>query len=711
MLAMLSRLAVVLVILSLGAGIASPQDRLPTMPRYDRYERLRREYAESVERGVITPTWDEDSKGFTYTRDQKTYRYDLATLSATEIAPIKPKERKRRDRSNPDRGRQFDTVYTEDGKLKATCRDRNVYLSDADGKREVAVTTDGSVDNRIKNGVASWVYGEELGVREAMWFSPDGKKLAYYRFDEKPVKDFFLALNQTKFQDSLDVEAYPKAGTENPKVELRVYDLARKETVKVDAAFGDPTLGEYVYQVRWSPDGKELFYYRTNRHQNTMEWCAANPATGTSRVVLRESHPQSWTDNAPTLKMLEDDKRFLWVSDRSGYYTLYLYDLNGKLLKTLTEHPYDVENIVAVTGDGRVYYTAHSVENPYLLQLHRVKLDGTGDVRLTDPKLSHTTYVSPDGKHVVDVAETLDVPPETRLLDDKGKVQSVVLKSDLTKFDELKLKRIQRIVFPAADGKTPLYGRVEFPSDFDPNKRYPLIVGTYAGPESGSGQERFRAPSPLTELGFVMADFDGRGTNGRGKAFKEAVYKKLGVVEIDDQAAGALYMAKQPYIDGKRIGIYGTSYGGYASTMALLRHPEAFAAACASSSVTDWRHYDTIYTERYMGLPTEDDNLKGYEAGSAMTYAKDLKGRLMLFYGTADNNVHPDNSLMLAQRLNELGKSFEMMVGPDQGHASINYWRQWEFFMDNLVLKQSASSEPLKSFVRSHRRTKDKKGA
>ncbi|HEY0868260.1 MAG TPA: DPP IV N-terminal domain-containing protein [Fimbriimonas sp.] len=686
-------------ILCSTAALAAAQDRLPTMPRYDRYERLRRDITNSVKRGALTVKWADDSKSFTYAKEGKTYRYDLASGKSAEIEAPKESAERRRSRRNPERGRQFDTVLTEDGKLKAVCRDRNVYLSKADGKDEVAVTTDGSVEKRIKNGVASWVYGEELGVRESMWFCPDGKRLAYYRFDEGPVKDFYLTYDLTKFQNTLDVEAYPKAGTENPRVQLRVYDIASKKTLTIDPTFGDPDMAEYVYQVRWSPDGKELFYHRTNRKQNVMEWCAADPETGRSRVVLRESRPQSWTDNAPALRFLKGEDRFVWRSDRDGFYNLYLYDLAGKLLKTLTSHRFDVDGVSLIDEDqGVLFYTARSAENPYLVQLHRVNLDGTGDVRLTDPKRSHTVAIAPDGKHVVDVAETLDVPAETRLLDRSGKVVATLETSDLTKFEELRLRKIQRITFPAADGSTTLYGTLELPSDFDPKRRYPVVVGTYAGPESGGGQERFRPPSPLTELGFIIADFDGRGTSGRGKAFKEAVYGKLGIVEIDDQAAGARYLASLPYVDGKRIGIHGTSYGGYASAMAILRHPDVFAAACASSSVTDWRHYDTIYTERYMGLPSPEDNLAGYDAGSSMKYAKNLKGRLMLFYGSLDNNVHPSNTLMLAKSLNEAGKSYEMMVGPDQGHTGINYWRMWEFFMDNLVLRQ-ASSEPLKKIV------------
>jgi dipeptidyl-peptidase-4 len=649
-------------------GLAVPQDRLKTMPRYDRYEKLRREIAGSVKRGSLAVQWADDAKSFTYRKDEKRYRYDVASRKATEIEAEPARPPGGRGRRNPERGRQYETVLSADEKKKAVHRDRNVFISDADGKNEIAVTTDGSAEKRTKYGVASWVYGEELGVREAMWWSPDGGKLAFYKFDESEVKDYHLAMDQLKLQTTLDAEAYPKAGTPNPKVELHVYDLASKATTKLDVNFDSsagPDLGHYVYQVRWSPDGKELFFNRTDRKQRTMEWVAADPATGKGRVVVRESHPNSWADNSPAITFLEDGKRFLWVSERTGFRNVYLYDLSGKLLNAVTQHPFEVDRVVHVDEKrGLVTYTARSAPNPYLMQLHRVRLNGKDDQRLTDPAFSHTVSVAPDGRHFVDVAETLDVPPTTRLLDEKGKAIETLAESDLTKFTELGLKKTMRLIFKAADQDTDLHGELQFPSDFDTSQNYPVIVQVYGGPESGGGQERFQTPHPITEMGFLVASFEGRGTNGRGKAFKDAVYGKLGIVEIDDQAAGVRYLRQKPYVNGSSVGITGTSYGGYASVMALLRYPEFFHAAVASSSVTDWRNYDTIYTERYMGLPQEGENKEGYEAGSAMKFAKDLQGRLMLYYGSSDNNVHPSNTLQLAKALNEAGKSYEMMVGP-----------------------------------------------
>ncbi|MFZ4506335.1 MAG: DPP IV N-terminal domain-containing protein [Fimbriimonas sp.] len=682
------------VTLLLGGLVAhvGAQDRLATMPRFDRYEKLRREIPGSVVRGDLSVRWAEDSKSFTFNRDGKTVRFTLATgRESADEATTTPAPANPRGGRGPERGRQFDRATSRDGKRLAFHRDRNVYLSDPDGKNELPVTTDGSVQKRTKYGVASWVYGEELEVREALWWSPDSARLAYYFFDESGVKDYFLGLEQTKFQNTLDTEAYPKAGTTNPKVGLLIYDVASAQSISVKTDFasdGGPGVGHYVYAVRWSPDGRELLFNRTNRKQNVMELCAADPTTGNCRVVLRESQPQSWADNSPTQVFLADQQQFLILSERNGFRNIYLHNLAGTVVKPITQHNFDVDSIVRVDEkQGYVFYMARSGANPYLAQLHRARLDGTGDIRLTDPATSHRIQLSPDGKAFLDTAERLDLPPTTTLRDARGKEIKVLAKSDLTKFDALKLKRTERIEFLAADGKTKLYGWLQFPSDFDETKKYPLVVSVYGGPESGGSIERFQTPDSITEMGFLVAWFDGRGTNGRGKAFKDAVYGKLGVVEIDDQAAGAASLAKRPYVDGKRIGIHGTSYGGYASLMALLRHPEVFAAACSSSPVTDWRHYDTIYTERYMGLPDEAENKSGYDAGSANTYAKDLKGRLLIYFGTADNNVHPSNTLMFCQALNRAGKGYEMFVGPDAGHSAIDFRRTWEFFVDQLITK------------------------
>jgi dipeptidyl-peptidase 4 len=664
----------------------SAQDRLKLMPGYDRYHKMVPLIQQAVGDGSVRSIKWSDT-GFEYEVGGKKYRYDLATKKSTEI----PKEQAQPQRWGgfPERGRQFTEVKSPDKKLRAFYRDRNLWISNADSSGEYAVTTEGNEAKRTKFGSASWVYGEEVFQNSAMWWSPDGKRLAYYGFDESPVKDFYLQMDQTKIQSALDVEGYPKAGTDNPVVDLYVYDLATKKSIKLDIRDSKPfepsTIGYYAYHIAWTPDGSELTLNRTNRRQNVMEFAACNPTSGKCRAIVREEWPASWVENIPPMQYLADGKRFLWVSERNGFANIYLYDLSGKLINPITQHQFEVGRIERVDEKtGVLWYTARDGENHMMMQLHRVKLDGTGDKRLTDPTLNHAVTISPDAKYLIDVAQTHDRAPVSRLLDGEGNVMAELATTDLTKYKELGLKPREMFTFTAADGSTKLHGTIDFPSNFDATKRYPMLVSVYAGPATNGASENFSAPSALTELGFLVVRLDARSVGGRGKKVLDALYEKLGVTEIDDLAAGVRSLGSRPYVDKNRVGIYGTSYGGYASAMALVRYPDVFHAAMAASPVTDWRHYDTIYTERYMWIPQE--NKVGYDGGSVMTYVPNMKGRLMLYYGTADNNVHPNNSMQLIAALQKAKKSFEVQVGPDQGHSGLDTERMMEFFIENLVL-------------------------
>jgi dipeptidyl-peptidase-4 len=688
-----------LVVLSwAGAGILNGQDRLKSMPGYEHYVKMSGEIPGSVRLGVVRSVkWRDGGKAVEYRKDNKTWRYEIASTTLAEIPASSTEADSQAGRSGsrfraggPARGRQFESAVSPDGKHKAFYRDRNLWLSDADGSNELAVTSGGNERARIKFGTASWVYGEELSQRSAMWWSPDSRKIAFYRFDESKVPDYYLQLDQTKLQSRMDVEPYPKAGVTNPIVDLLVYDLSSGRTVTLDVrdgrSFDDSVVGHYVYQVSWSADGTELLFNRTNRRQNIMEFAACSPETGKCRAIVREEWPESWTENSPTVEFLKDGRRFVWASQRTGWRNYYLYDLSGRLLAQLTSHSFEVGNIVQVNeAAGVLFYMARSGDNHMKLQLHRVGLDGKNDLRLTDPTMNHTVDVAPDGLHFIDTAQTHDVPPTTRLMDAEGKVVADLASSDTTRFEQLGLGRVEMFTFKSADGKTDLQGMLHRPADFDAGRKYPLLVTTYAGPETNGARETFTLPNAITELGFLVASLDARSAAGRGKKFLDAIYLHLGVAEIDDLAAGVKYLKQRPYVDGERIGIYGTSYGGYASLMCILRYPDLFQAACASSPVTDYRNYDSIYTERYLWLPQE--NKEGYDAGSAMTYADKLKGRLMLYYGTADNNVHPSNTLQLITALQRAGKSFEVQVGPDQGHSSIRLDRMLEFFMESFMLR------------------------
>ncbi|MEZ5318780.1 MAG: DPP IV N-terminal domain-containing protein [Vicinamibacterales bacterium] len=715
------------------------QDRLLKMPGYDQYARMQEALREepAYVSGAVDVMWQADSAAFTWAHAGRLHRFDVATGQATVTgdAPAGSGAGRggRGGRAGGagqggrggrggrgaaasvacppqavERGRQSACAASPDDTKKAFYRDRNLYLANADGSGEVAITTDGSEAQRIKYGTASWVYGEELGQTSAIWWSPDGSKVAFYRFDESPVKDYFLQLDQTELQSTMDVEAYPKAGTDNPIADVLVYDVAARRATTLDVRDGQPfsnaVVGHYVYNVRWSPDGTELLMNRTNRRQQIMEFVACSPATAKCRVLVHEAWLTGWTDNRPQMRMLADNRRFIWESERNGWTNYYLYDWQGRLLNPITTNDgFESGAIVRVDEDANVlFYMARDGDNPLKLQLHRVGLDGTGDRRLTDPAFTHAVTLSPDGKYFTDVYQTHDQPPATQLVDaTTGAVVARLASSDLTRFEALGLKKVEMFTYLAADGKTTLHGTIAFPSTFDPSKTYPTLVPVYGGPASGSNvpTETFTLPNANTEYGFLVVNLSSRAAPGLGKRALDAIYLKLGQVEMDDMALGIKALWSRPYFDRARVGIHGSSYGGYTSVMELLRHPDVFSAASSASPVTSWRHYDTIYTERYMWIPQENE--AGYDAGSAMTYVDDLRGRLLLYYGTADNNVHPNNSMQLIRALQQsgcaggrggrggppCGKSFELQVGPDAGHSNVNGARMMEFFIENLVLR------------------------
>jgi dipeptidyl-peptidase-4 len=672
------------------AQLSIAQDKLKKMPGYDQYRAVAPQIRSSVNPGTLRVNWSDDSKSFEYMKDGKQYRYDVKKKAVTLLGDAPPPPPRRRG-NRPARGRQYASADSPNGEMKAFTKDRNMYFSNADGGNVVAITSDGNTTNEIKYGIATWVYGEELGQTTAIWWSPDGKKIAFYKFNEKGSKKYYVVLDQLALYDSLEIMSYPKVGADNQPLDLMVYDIETKKTTKFDTrdgkSFEDGPVGTYLYGMDWTPDGKELLFHSTNRKQDIMEYRAADPITGKSRVVVREEWLPSFTKNTPEIKRLADGKHFVWASERSGYNNYYLYNFDGTLITALTQHEFEVSNVIRIDEKaGIMYYMARSGDNHMKMQLHSVKLDGSKDFRMTDPAFNHSVTIAPDGKNFIDVAQTHNTPPVTNLVSAKGKLIAELATSDMTKYDALGLKRVEAFTFTSADGVTELHGLLHFPSDFDPNKKYPLLLANYGGPATNEFRETFTMPNALTEYGFLVVDIDGRNVRGRGKRLLDQLYGNLGIVEQDDFAEGIKSLYGRSYFDKDRVGVYGTSYGGTTAAMSLLRFPDVYHAAVANSSVTDWVNYDNIYTERFMN--TIENNKAGYDAFNLMNYAKDLQGELMIYYGTADNNVHPSNSLQLIGALQKAGKSFEVQVGPDRGHTAVNTDRMMEFFIEHLVLKE-----------------------
>lgn len=707
--AALSALALCAASLAAAAGVlaattADAQSRIKTMPGYERWAEMAPQLGSSFKSAAIMPRWASDSRSFDYTLDGVRWRFELSRRAAVRIGaaepPAPPPPAPSGAPSEPApivlaRGRGADAdVRSPDGRTRAFTRNNNIYISPVGPQTgpETAVTTDGGEAARIRNGVGSYVYLEEFNVRSPVWWSPDSRRLAYMRYDEAKVDDYFTALDQSQQFSRVLTQAYPHPGKANPVAELMVYDMDTGSTTRMDVREGKPfidnVVGHYVWDAQWTKAGDEIVVRRSDRLQKVQDIAACRVDTGNCRSVVAETRWQSWAETEPP-RFLADGRRFIWRSERTDFANYYLYDLDGRMLAQLTDHASEVGDIVRVDErEGVLWYMARSGDNAMKLQLHRVKLDGTGDRRLTDPSLHHRVHVSPDGRHFVDIAQAHDRAPTATLHDASGRRVASIATSRTDDMQRLGLKPSERFTFTSADGVTQLYGSLEFPSNFDPSLRYPLLFSVYGGPGRNDVAETFTTPNTLTEFGFIIARLDARTAGGRGRDPLDAIYRQVTIAEVDDFAAGLRVLAQRPYVDADRIGAFGTSYGGTVSAALLMRYPELVRAAVSNSPVTDYRLYDTAYSERHLGLP--DTDKPAYDRASLLTHARGMTGDLMLFYGTSDDNVHPKNSLQLIRLLQSLGKSFDVQVGPDRGHTSMDQLRMMEFFIERMTPREQS---------------------
>ncbi len=646
--------------------------------------------------------WSDDGKSLSFTTEGRRYRFDLETLSREEVEEPKetdergegrrrpPGERLRGGGSDngtgkyvgrPTRGRQYVRVDSPDGAWEAHYRDWNVVLQNKESGESIPVTTDG--DELVHYGTASWVYGEELDELRAMWWTPDSRKLIFYKFDDSKVEPFHLVTGWSEVQTQHYPEYYPKAGQANPSAELLVYDLATKETKKIQAGGGSE---EYLFHLRASPDGSVMMVNWTDRLQHDLKVLALDPDTGACRVVVQE-HQDTWQTNRPRMRFLEDGSRFLWPTDEPGYTRYELRDLDGTLHCTVTSGDFQTERLQLVDEeDGLVGFTAYSsAENPYYVQYHLVGLDGEGQRRVTTLDRHHSGFsLSPDRKWLVARYEETDTPPCTALYGTDGKLVATLAESDPADAAHL----AEMFTFESDDGEFDIYGILYKPKGFDPDKSYPLLNVLYGGPGSREISARYVSTERSEcRRGYLVVKVNNRGTGGRGKAFLGAVYERLGDVDIQDHADAVRLLAQRPYVDGERVGIVGHSYGGYMAAMGVFKHPDVYTAAVVGSGLTDWRNYDTIYTERYMSTPQLNE--KGYDVGRAMTYVDGFKGHVLILHGMIDDNVHPTNAFQLIAAMDAAGKSYEARFWPDAGHGMPGQSAaQWEFF--NRVLRPEA---------------------
>ncbi len=630
--------------------------------------------------------WVSNEK-FRYRTGRTWFEFDARKKSLVEsVAPDATGPGGNR-RGGPARGRQAASTTSPNGDWVASCDGYNVWLKQNSTGKTTPVTTNGSQSARIKFGTASWVYGEELGQREAMGFSPDNRYLWFYRFDESKVIDFPTLERQLEWQPSVSYEPYPLAGAPNPVVDVWVYDLQTGATTTVPVRPGpfDAGVGHLVYSIRWADTPGTLMFLRLDRIQSTSELCSYNMNSRALEVLDREHVEAGWVEPTGIQDYASGavKGKMLLRSEASGFYNWFWLDLKKNQRAPITALPVDVQRLMRLdTGKKLLFFTAAGAKNPMRHQLWSVKFDGSGLRQLTSDDFYHSVSVSPSGDYFADIAETTYQAPKLSVAKSDGTVIKELARSVVPKTYE---NCAEMMLVATSDGKDAVYVRVNKPVPFDPTKKYPVLMSVYGGPGLPSGQapaDRFATPNAINAMGFATIDVWGRGEEGRGRVFRQAIFRRLGQLEIDDMATAAMSARRFTWIDSTKVAIEGTSYGGYAALMSILRYPDVFAAACACSAVTDWRHYDSVYTERYMGMP--DDNAEGYRLGAATTYASNLKGSLMLYYGSGDDNVHPTNTMQMIRALQRAQKFFEVQVGPDQGHSAVSRTRMMEFFTQRL---------------------------
>jgi dipeptidyl-peptidase-4 len=592
----------------------------------------------------------------------------------------------------PERGVRFaryQEEFSPDYRYTAYVEDYNLYLRNIEKDTISALTADGHED--LRNGYPDWVYAEEFAQFYCFWWSPDSKKIAYMQFDESPVRKFPVLHDET-YAFKLEMQSFPRVGENNPIIRFFIVDVETKKRVQVDTGL---ETNVYLYNGRWSYDGSEFTLKRMNRLQNRVEILSADPATGKTRVLYEEEEPTFMTEGIGFMQQgneiyfLPDNTHFLRSSERSGWREIYLYDLAGKLIRQVTKHKLPVASIEAVDMDNQwVYFTGY--ENRGLeSHLYRIKLDGSKFARLTKEPGSHRVSVSPGGKYFSDMFSSFDSPASFRLYKGDGafirELGKTMFKEE---FEALNLIPPEPFVFKSGDGKYDLDGILFKPADFDAQKKYPVIYTVYMGPGTKAISNQYYGDGyqqGLCQLGFLVVNIDNRGLLRRGKEFEAAGYGKLGQTDLEDLVASITHLSQRPYVDAGRVGITGVSYGGYISIMALLKAADHFHVAVAGSPGVDWRNYDTIYTERYMGLPQY--NSEGYEKANPLNYVKNLKGKLLIQHGAVDDNVHPTQVMQLVDALLKAGKQFDWFIYPGQAHG-VRYQqsrdKQLDWFMTYL---------------------------
>lgn len=579
-----------------------------------------------------------------------------------------------------------DVKISPDSKYVSFVRDHNIWLVNTAGGEERSFTTGGT--EKLHKGELDWVYPEELDLYTAYWWAPDSSAIAYLQMDESPVTQFSL-LNFESYTGDAELQRYPVAGGKNPVVHVYVAPISGGDAQLMDVGTNDDI---YIPRVNWLPDSKHVSIQRLNRDQNVLDLLLADTVTGKTTNLLTETD-KYWINVNDTLHFFHDGKRFLWASERTGYRHLYLYGMDGKQIAQLTKGDWEVTSVDGVDeANGIVYFTS-TEKSPIERHLYRVGLDGSGFARITKQEGFHMINMSPMANVYVNTYSNAMTPPRQDVYRADGTKLATLNENKVEELAQYHLSPVEFSTVKNRDGVS-LNCFLIKPPNFDPSKKYPVIVYTYGGPHAQVVLNAWQGTSFLwhhlmAQKGYIIFALDNRGSSGRGHVFEEAIQYRLGIPELDDQRDGVAWLQNQPWVDPNRIGIWGWSYGGYMTLRAMFQASDLFKVGFAGGPVTDWHYYDSIYTERYMGLPQQHES--GYQESSPITFSKELKGKLLIAQGTGDDNVHYSNTLALINDLINEGKYVEVIAAPGRGHGAsdpparkVIVNRATQFFLDNL---------------------------
>ncbi|WP_242926392.1 S9 family peptidase [Pontibacter vulgaris] len=617
-----------------------------------------------------------------YRRSSKAefYIYDIASKKLTKLS---------------DGGKQMYATFSPDAKRVAFAREGNMFVTDLASMKETQITTDGKY-NSIMNGYADWVYEEEFSFAQGFHWSPDGKKIAFYTFDETNVPEFNMQMWGDLYPQDYKFK-YPKAGEANSKVKVSVYDVASGKTVKMDTGSEEDI---YIPRIKWTNNPNLVSIQKMNRLQNTLEILHANATTGKADVVLKETD-KAYIDITDDLTYLKDGKHFIHSSEKDGFNHLYLYKMDGKLVRQITKGNWEVSSYVGFDEkNDRLYFMSTEV-SPLDRHLYSISSKGKKKTRLTEKAGTHSINMSTDFKYYLDYHSAANVPTTVslhtakdgkliKMLEDNAKLKNTLAQYDIAKQEFFKMK--------TSDG-TELNGFMIKPTDFDPKKKYPVLMFVYGGPGSQTvtnswGGSNYLWYQVLANKGLIVVSVDNRGTGARGAEFKKMTYANLGKYEIEDQIEAAKWLGNQSYVDKNRIGIWGHSFGGYMTLLGLTKGNGVFAAGISVAPVTNWRYYDSIYTERFLKKP--QDNAAGYDDNSPLFFADKLQGELLLIHGTGDDNVHFQNAVAMQDALISANKQFESFYYPNRNHGvggGITSLHRFNMMTDFLVRKLIKSTE------------------